>query len=205
MGAEACSEHFITFLLTPFPCSSMGSLPWDAIIPALIPLGLLTGCTSPSTAPTQLCTTGPTLQALLPMAPNRQWLPHCGLLSMGCSSGPGCSCRILPGVHPSCLIHCCTVGSSIAARGDLLHAVYVGCRGDSLLLHGPLLGCRQLLLCTWNTSCPLPARALMSGGLLLSHYSHLSPSIFFTLFKVYYQRDAISVAEGLSSVTLLLF
>ena len=84
----------------------------------------------------------------------------------------------------------------MAARGDLLHAVYVGCRGDSLLLYGPLLGCRQL---------PLPALALMSAGLLFLHYSHLSPSLFFALFKVCYQRDAISVAEGLSSVTLLLF
>ena len=120
MGAEACSEHFITFLLTPFPCSSMGSLPWDAIIPALIPLGLPTGCTSPSTAPTQLCTTGPTLQALLPVAPNRQWLPQPSCPTAGCSPWAAALAQGAPaGFYQVCILH----ASSTAAlwAPPLLH------------------------------------------------------------------------------------
>ena len=129
MGAEACSEHFITFLLTPFPCSSMGSLPWDAIIPALIPLGLPTGCTSPSTAPTQLCTTGPTLQALLPVAPNRQWLPQPSCPPSG--SSPWAVAPHPQGLFLLALSKCCSLlqatftaalwAPSQSACGDLHH------------------------------------------------------------------------------------
>lgn len=107
-----------------------------------------------------------------------------------------------------CLLQASSLLPCGLLRGSMGKSALWGACGlqvDSLLLHGPLLGCRELLLCTWNTSCPLPALALMSAGLLLSHYSHLSPSLFFALFKVCYQRDAISVAEGLSSVILLLF
>ena len=34
-------------------------------------------------------------------------------------------------VPPSGLIHCCTMGSSMAACGDLLHMVPIGCRGTA--------------------------------------------------------------------------
>jgi len=45
--------------------------------------------------------------------------------------------------------------------------------GDSLLLCGPLLGCRELLLCAWSTPCFLSALTSVPAKLLLSH-SHSS-------------------------------
>ena len=48
-----------------------------------------------------------------------------------------------------------------------------GLQGDGLLLHGPLLGCRELPLCTWNTSCPPSALTWMAAG-RFSHVSHSS-------------------------------
>ena len=48
-----------------------------------------------------------------------------------------------------------------------------GLRGDRLFFHGPLLGCRELLLCAWSTSCPLPALTLVPAGLFPC--SFLSP------------------------------
>lgn len=40
---------------------------------------------------------------------------------------------------------------------------------DSLLLHGPSLGCRELLRCSRSTSCPPSALTLRSAVMLLSH------------------------------------
>lgn len=71
-----------------FYCPDVGFLPQDAVLPELILCGLPTGSSSPSTAPTWLHITMPTLQALLHMAPPAL-LPHCGMLPTGCSSGLG--------------------------------------------------------------------------------------------------------------------
>jgi len=47
-----------------------------------------------------------------------------------------------------------------------------GLQGDDLLLHEPLLGCTELLLHAWSTSCPPFALTLVASGLLLiSHFS----------------------------------
>ena len=49
---------------------------------------------------------------------------------MGCISDPGLLVEGYPcAVPPPGLIHCCTVGSSMAARGDVFHVVPVGRRG----------------------------------------------------------------------------
>ena len=45
-------------------------------------------------------------------------------------------------------------------------------RGQSTLHHGPLHDCRELLLCTWSTSCPPSALTLVVAGLF--HISHSS-------------------------------
>lgn len=57
-------------------------------------------------------------------------LPHHGPFYMGCSSGPGMLLQGYPwAMPPSGLILCCTMGFSMAARGDLLCIVSVDCRG----------------------------------------------------------------------------
>ena len=48
-----------------------------------------------------------------------------------------------------------------------------GLQGDGLLLRGPLLGCRKLLLCAWSSSCPPSALTSVPSG-LFSHISHPS-------------------------------
>lgn len=42
-------------------------------------------------------------------------------------------------------------------------------QGNSLLYHEPLLGCRELLLCSWSIFCPPSTLALGSAGLSPSH------------------------------------
>lgn len=62
-----------------------------------------TGCSSPSTTPTLLSTTVPTLRALFqhesPWAATPPPLPHCELLSTSCSSGLGCFCGDIHGLY----------------------------------------------------------------------------------------------------------
>ena len=72
-------------------------------------------------------------------------------VSMGCNSF---------GTHP--LLH---------------HGLLHGCRwryalhgaqrlqGNGLLLHGPLLGCRELLLCAWSIFCPPSALTWVPAGM----------------------------------------
>lgn len=91
------------------------------------------------------------LQVLLHMVPHGWQLPQPSCPTTGCSSGPSCSYRISPwAIPPSGLIHCCPVGSPMAASGDLC-----GARGlywDGLLLCRPLLDYKELL-CSRSTSC----------------------------------------------------
>lgn len=73
--------------------------------------------------------------------------PLCGLglllerLTMGCSSFTS-----QPLVHCG-LLHSCMWTSA-------LHGT-PGLQEDTLFLHGPLLGCRELLFCTWSNPCLL--------------------------------------------------
>lgn len=62
-------------------------------------------------------------------------------------------------------------------------SVLCGARGlqeDGLLLHGPLLGCRELLFRTWSSSC------LLCGWLLLLHFTLLSLTVFFTFSQIHF-------------------
>lgn len=110
----------------------MGLLVQDTVPPKLILYGLPTGCSSPSTAPIQLCNTGLVLQELIHTGPHGlrslsppapQWSLHELLLQPGATPA-----GVSMGVPPSCLILCCPMGSSMVAHGDLLCVVHMGCR-----------------------------------------------------------------------------
>lgn len=83
-----------------------------------------------------------------------QLTQHCSpQLLMDCSSSPGCSWSGICGLSllqtsstaaPQ-LVHGCT-GRSVPWGAH-------GIQGDVLLLHGPLLSGRELLLCAWSSSC----------------------------------------------------
>lgn len=55
-----------------------------------------------------------------------------------------------------------------------LHVAHV-LQGDNLLYHRPLLGCREFVFHTRSTSCFPSALISVPTGLLLSHFSFLSP------------------------------
>ena len=108
----------------------------NTVPPKLILCGLPTGCSSPSTAPTQLCTTGPILQELLhtgphglrpPSPPSRPWSPlhglqlHPGATPVGASMG--CASFMPHPLLPHGVLH--------AAHGDLLCVVHMGCKGTA--------------------------------------------------------------------------
>ena len=93
------------------PC---GSFPWDANLPELILGRLPTGCSSPITAPTQLCFMWPTFKHCSSTAPQAAAPPallsHHGLLFTCCSSGLGLLLQGYPwAVPPPGLIHCCAM------------------------------------------------------------------------------------------------
>jgi len=110
----------------------------------------------------QLRTVGPTLQTLLRQCPQEQQLPS-ACSPRAAAAARGCSCG---SIHRLCLLQ----ASSTAALGLLR-----GCTGrsarDRLLLPGPLLGCRELLLRAWSTTCPPFARPPAPAGLLFTHCS----------------------------------
>ena len=116
MGNRNCGQtislHLCrSFLVTLCPCSNVGSLPQDAVLPKLIPCRLLTGSSSLRTAPTWIRTMGSIHQEQT--APT--WVPHVqhpqqiiclllhGLLFTGYSSGlEPAPVRALHGVQASC-------------------------------------------------------------------------------------------------------
>ena len=131
----------------------------------------------------QLCTMGPTHPALLPMALHGQqipqaFLPHRSLLSRAAALPEGLLQGSPWAVPPSGLTHCCPEGSPMSTCGDLLCVYPMDCReqaaGKSLLLHGPLLGCREPLFCTWSSFSP-PSALTVRAAVLFSHIPH-SPS-----------------------------
>ena len=141
MGNGGCGQDIMlrlchSFMVPPF-CYSTWSPSHGCHPSHTDPARASTGRSSPSTDPTQLCTTGPILQALFQHGSSQAaappaLMPHGGLLSMGCSSSLG---LYLWGYAwaavPSSLMHCCTIGSSTAARGDLLCVVPMDCRGTA--------------------------------------------------------------------------
>jgi len=98
------------------PCS-ICILPQNATLVKLILCGLHTGCSSHSTNLTWPHTTGTVLHQLL----------HIGVHRL--QFWPGAASAGYPwAVPPLGLIHCCPMGSSMAAHGDLLCVVPMGCR-----------------------------------------------------------------------------
>ena len=158
MEDESCGQSLP--LPHPFPCSQCVP-PMDAILPELILHKLPTGCSSPSTALTWLRTMRPTLQALLHKDPHG-WQLWPGLeIPTGCASfrpHPLLPLRLL----------CGFTGRSAPCSAH-------GLQGDGLLFCGPLLRCRNLLLCAWSSSCPPSALTLVPAG-LFSHSSNSSSS-----------------------------
>jgi len=137
--------------------------PTDAVLPERLPRGgLPTGCSSPGAAPARLRTTGPTLQALLQRGPHGQQLPRPSCGTAGRSGRAAAPARGYPrAVPPPGRIRCCTGSCSVLCPRAA---------GDSLLHHGPLLGCRELLLCTWSSSC---TNSVPAGPLLSHCFSHI--------------------------------
>lgn len=131
-GIEGYSQSITLFIchssmVTFFPCSM-----WvRSIICCSSWTDPVWGFTTPSTALTQLRTMGSILQELLQhgfpwVAFPWALLPHHGLLFMAAAPTSGCSCRSSPwAVTPLGLIHCSTMGFSIAAWGDLLYVEHL--------------------------------------------------------------------------------
>jgi len=77
----------------------------------------------------------------------------------------------------------------MAVLEDLLCVVPMGCRGLACSTMGSLLGCRELLLHTWNSPCSPSALTLMAAGLFSSSHSSLLAAVvqqrfpFFILFS----------------------
>lgn len=105
---------------------------------------LPTSCNFPSTAPTRLRTTAPILQeqttpvhvltgcsSLSPPAP--LWVPPHRLQLQPGAAPAGCPWA----VPPSGFIHCCTMGSSMTAHGDLLLLVPMGYSETACSFIGP--------------------------------------------------------------------
>ena len=176
------SVHYTLFLpllqghFLPLSC-----LPQHVHLPQMISCGLPTACSSPQhfsntalnhgahpsgTAPAQ------PHGGRSPSAPAPLWAPLCVLQLQPRAAPVGVS-MVCASISPHPLLHC-----------ELLHgctwrSVLCGAQGlqwDVLLFCGPLLGCRELLLHAWSTSCPPPALALGAAGTLLPHLSPLSPN-----------------------------
>ena len=165
------------------PCCTW-VLPTDAVLPNLILCGLATWYSSPSIAPTQLRIMWPTLQALLHVSLQAAAPPallyHHRLLSTGCSS---CAPRAAPVVslHGLWLLHATATVALWLVRGCTWRSAPPGTYWlqDHLLCHGPLLGCRELLLCTWCSACPSSMLPLISVELfLLNFHVPLSQLLF---------------------------
>lgn len=134
----------------PLPPVHVKSLPGNAVLPELILCGLPTGCSSLSTAPAWLHTMSSILQELFHTHPHRWQLPQ--------TSGGS------PWPHPpSGHSHCCSMGSSMAAHGDLLHVVPHGLQKTACSIMGSQAA----------VSFRLQPPAVASGSWLLSDIGQL--------------------------------
>lgn len=141
---------FISTFLLALPCSIVGSFSRATVLSELILLGSLTIFSSHKTS----------------------------CFTVGYSSDPDCSCGV---VHELCILQTSSLLHRGLLRGCVRKSAPHGAhelQRDSLLLHGPLLGCRELLLCTWSFSCFLPALTRVPARPFLSHFSHLSPRCY---------------------------
>uniref|UniRef100_A0A8V1A1J9 Deoxynucleoside triphosphate triphosphohydrolase SAMHD1 n=2 Tax=Gallus gallus TaxID=9031 RepID=A0A8V1A1J9_CHICK len=135
----------------------------DAVLPELIPHGLPMGCSS------KHCSAVARYHGAHPLgaasAPPVPLLPAALLHGLQLRPRP-CSCGAPWAASPSAHIHCCTTGSPMAAKGDLLRVVPVGCGGTA---------CSTVGLSWAAGSCcsaPGPSSALtrMPTGLFLPRF-----------------------------------
>lgn len=95
-------------------------------------------------------------------------------------------------ILPSSLICCCSMGSSMAANGDLCH---IGCRRTV----SSSMGWRELLLCARSITCPLYALTWVATELFLSRLSHsalpAAAAQQFYLSKIYSPRCTPTVTH----------
>jgi len=128
-------------MITPRPCFTWGP---SQIDPVWVP----TGCSSPSTSPTQLCTTGPTPQALPHTGPHGWYVPHCSCSTAGCSTQAaapawGCFCR---SIHGLCLLPASSTAAPWAPLWLHVEICPMLCPEVSMLLHWPSLSHTSSLL-----------------------------------------------------------
>lgn len=114
ISAALSSSHSIALLF------HSRSFPEDAILPKLILRGLPSSCSSSSTAPAQLHTTGPALQEPFHTCLHRWQQPQTSCSTMGSSSWATALawCLLLQGLTMGCSIlqataTCCAMGSSM--------------------------------------------------------------------------------------------
>ena len=113
-----------SFTVTLYSCSSMGSLPQDAVLPELSLQGLPTGSSSSRTAPTWLHTMGSICQEQTAPAqvPHGQQLPPDPLLLQGLSTGrsrlQATSTCSTGGPSTGCSVEICSMWDPWAAGGQ---------------------------------------------------------------------------------------
>lgn len=125
---------------------------------------------------------GTTLQALLQHEPPRAELPQpfptTGSVPRAAAQAQGLSLGCMPfRTHPLLhrrFLHVC--------MGRSLHSA-CGLQRDNLLLHGPFLGCKELLLHSWSTFYPPSVLTLGTVGLFPHIFSFLPFTVatFFAL------------------------
>ena len=126
-------------------------------------------------------------------------------LTMVCSSSRLYLLHCLQGLHPGLSMSygllqatstSCNAGSSMAAHGDLLCMVPMGCRATSYstVCGACSVGRLELLLCIWSISCP-PVLLLVSAGLFLISHSPLPASVLqqFSLSSICSQGGVQSI------------
>ena len=150
------SVHYTLFLpLLQGHFLPLSSLPQHVHLPQMISCGLPTACSSPqhfsNTALNHGAHPSGTAPALPPQAAAPPAPPWAAPYSLQLPPGPVpagalCGLRLLQAPSTAALwapawlhVEICSLWCPWAA-------------GDSLILHGPLLGCSELLLCTWSTS-----------------------------------------------------
>jgi len=109
MGNGGCDQSLMLCLffspMVTLALLHMRCRPWDAVLPKLILCGLPRGCSSLSTSPTWLHTTGPILQALLSTGSPWAAAPPASFPTMGYSPRPAAPPSGAPvGVSMGCIL-----------------------------------------------------------------------------------------------------
>jgi len=160
MGAPV-NPSLLLLHVTCFPCSSVGLLLWDGVLPKLIL------CASHRQQFFRYCSYMGLYHTVHPLGPHCfSTGPHRGQLPQPSSSSPR---LLLRGLSMDC--------SSFRSNSLLHHGLLHGCRGRFAPCGAPWAAAcstmgMEILLHAWSISCT----DLFSAGLFFSHFSLLSPS-----------------------------